>query len=448
MKGVRSLELGTSGLLFSGVDADRGRRREPRARRGRRCVAAKAAGRAERSAAVGSRSARSVAAGAIEQIHDADEDRPVVPAPVRRDPRHAPRGAAKRRHRAARRAGRCDAQARGFRRRRARARHGDERARGSRDGAALAGSSRCTSAWIRARRSSSRYTPYLYSSVRADLRGESERARNKVVILGSGPNRIGQGIEFDYCCCHAAFALREEGLETVMINCNPGNRVDRLRHGRSPVLPAADVRRRHGGDRDRAVGRRRGVVPRAVRRPDAAEARAGAAGGRRPDSRHLSRFDRPGRGSQTLCGAALGAQHHAARKRHGDVARGSARGGDADRLPGGRAAVVRARRPRHGHRVRHGHARSLHDPRGRRVARASRPRRQVSRGRLRVRRRCGRRRDRRGRHRRHHGAHRGGRHSLRRQLVRRAALHLPRSGTWRRFATTRAGSRARSKWSA
>jgi carbamoyl-phosphate synthase large subunit len=41
------------------------------------------------------------------------------------------------------------------------------------------------------------------------------------VILGSGPNRIGQGIEFDYCCCHAAFALRDEGFETVMVNCNP-----------------------------------------------------------------------------------------------------------------------------------------------------------------------------------------------------------------------------------
>ena len=45
--------------------------------------------------------------------------------------------------------------------------------------------------------------------------------RKKVVILGSGPNRIGQGLEFDYCCCHAAFALRDEGFETVMINCNP-----------------------------------------------------------------------------------------------------------------------------------------------------------------------------------------------------------------------------------
>jgi carbamoyl-phosphate synthase large subunit len=42
-----------------------------------------------------------------------------------------------------------------------------------------------------------------------------------MVILGSGPNRIGQGIEFDYCCCHAAFAARDLGYETVMINCNP-----------------------------------------------------------------------------------------------------------------------------------------------------------------------------------------------------------------------------------
>ncbi len=45
--------------------------------------------------------------------------------------------------------------------------------------------------------------------------------REKVVILGGGPNRIGQGIEFDYCCCHASFALREAGYETIMINCNP-----------------------------------------------------------------------------------------------------------------------------------------------------------------------------------------------------------------------------------
>ena len=64
------------------------------------------------------------------------------------------------------------------------------------------------------------FTPYLYSTF-ADECEAQPTARDKVVILGSGPNRIGQGIEFDYCCCHAAFALREEGVETVMVNCNP-----------------------------------------------------------------------------------------------------------------------------------------------------------------------------------------------------------------------------------
>jgi carbamoyl-phosphate synthase large subunit len=64
------------------------------------------------------------------------------------------------------------------------------------------------------------FTPYLYSTIAAECEADPT-PREKVVILGSGPNRIGQGIEFDYCCCHAAFALREEGVETVMVNCNP-----------------------------------------------------------------------------------------------------------------------------------------------------------------------------------------------------------------------------------
>ncbi len=64
------------------------------------------------------------------------------------------------------------------------------------------------------------FTPYLYSAYEPTCEANPS-PRDKVVILGSGPNRIGQGIEFDYCCCHAAFALKEEGLETVMINCNP-----------------------------------------------------------------------------------------------------------------------------------------------------------------------------------------------------------------------------------
>src|SRR5882724_1868755 len=67
------------------------------------------------------------------------------------------------------------------------------------------------------------FTPYLYST----YEGEDEssalgaKGKRKIMILGGGPNRIGQGIEFDYCCVHAAFALREDGFETLMVNCNP-----------------------------------------------------------------------------------------------------------------------------------------------------------------------------------------------------------------------------------
>ncbi|MGC9456847.1 MAG: carbamoyl-phosphate synthase large subunit [Halothiobacillaceae bacterium] len=63
-------------------------------------------------------------------------------------------------------------------------------------------------------------TAYLYSTYEEECEAEPT-ARNKIMILGGGPNRIGQGIEFDYCCVHAAFALREDGYETLMVNCNP-----------------------------------------------------------------------------------------------------------------------------------------------------------------------------------------------------------------------------------
>ncbi len=69
-------------------------------------------------------------------------------------------------------------------------------------------------------------TAYMYSTYETPFAGRladeaDPSERNKVVILGGGPNRIGQGIEFDYCCCHAAFALQDAGFETVMVNCNP-----------------------------------------------------------------------------------------------------------------------------------------------------------------------------------------------------------------------------------
>jgi carbamoyl-phosphate synthase large subunit len=64
------------------------------------------------------------------------------------------------------------------------------------------------------------HTPYLYSTYEQECEAEPSD-RQKVMILGSGPNRIGQGIEFDYCCVHAAFALHDAGYETIMVNCNP-----------------------------------------------------------------------------------------------------------------------------------------------------------------------------------------------------------------------------------
>lgn len=69
-------------------------------------------------------------------------------------------------------------------------------------------------------------TPYMYSTYETDFAGNADcealpSDRKKAIILGGGPNRIGQGIEFDYCCCHAAFALDEIGIESIMVNCNP-----------------------------------------------------------------------------------------------------------------------------------------------------------------------------------------------------------------------------------
>ena len=109
-------------------------------------------------------------------------------------------------------------------------------------GARNSASAPSSTAWTPAPRSSkaSRRT-----SIRATNREcEAEPGdRKKVMILGSGPNRIGQGIEFDYCCCHASFALQEFGVESIMVNCNPGDRLDRLRHQRPPLLRAAHARR-------------------------------------------------------------------------------------------------------------------------------------------------------------------------------------------------------------
>src|SRR6185436_14144314 len=70
-------------------------------------------------------------------------------------------------------------------------------------------------------------TPYMYSTYETGALGQAPDCESdpsdkvKAIILGGGPNRIGQGIEFDYCCCHAAFALADIGIESIMVNCNP-----------------------------------------------------------------------------------------------------------------------------------------------------------------------------------------------------------------------------------
>jgi len=70
------------------------------------------------------------------------------------------------------------------------------------------------------------FTPYMYSTYQRNFSINTEceadpSAKKKIIILGGGPNRIGQGIEFDYCCCQASFSLKDAGFETIMVNCNP-----------------------------------------------------------------------------------------------------------------------------------------------------------------------------------------------------------------------------------
>ena len=116
------------------------------------------------------------------------------------------------------------------------------------------------------------------------------------MVLGGGPNRIGQGIEFDYCCVHAALALREDGYETIMVNCNPEtvstdyDTSDRLYFEPltlEDVLEIVELEKPRGRDR-------------AVRRADPAEIGAGTGSQRRADHRHLAGIHRPGRRSRAL----------------------------------------------------------------------------------------------------------------------------------------------------
>ena len=139
-----------------------------------------------------------------------------------------------------------------------------------------------------------------------------------VVILGSGPNRIGQGVEFDYCCVHAAFALSDAGYETVMVNCNPETvSTDYDTSDRLFFEPLAARRRpqrlRRGCTAGPASLRRR---RRRARRPDPPEAGAGPRNGRHPRPRDQPGVDRPGRGPRAVQRALRTARHPPTAGRH------------------------------------------------------------------------------------------------------------------------------------
>ncbi len=115
------------------------------------------------------------------------------------------------------------------------------------------------------RPSSPRATAYLYSTYEEECEA-APTTRDKIIVLGGGPTRIGQGIEFDYCCVHAALALREDGYETIMVNCNPEtvstdyDTSDRLYFEPvtlEDVLEIVDKGKAQGRHRGSTAGRRR-----------------------------------------------------------------------------------------------------------------------------------------------------------------------------------------------
>ena len=136
---------------------------------------------------------------------------------------------------------------------------------------------------------------YYYSSYNApDTVAVSKK--KKIMVLGGGPNRIGQGIEFDYCCVHAAFALRDLGYETIMINCNPETVSTDYDTSDKLYFRAFDSRR--CPEHLRKGKTNRCYLP--VRRTDAFEYRSGTRKGRCKNSRHFGREYRPCRGPRQV----------------------------------------------------------------------------------------------------------------------------------------------------
>ena len=199
-------------------------------------------------------------------------------------------------------------------------------------------------------------TPYHYGTYE-DTSEVAPLTKPAVVILGSGPNRIGQGVEFDYCCVHAAFALSDAGFETVMVNCNPETvSTDYDTSDRLFFEPLSIEGVRNVCHTLQAQGELRGVIVALGGQTPLKLAHALSDAGH-PDRGDEPGVDRPRRGPRPVQRpvrpardpAAAGGHRHERRRGAGDRGR--------HRVPGPRPAVVRARRPRDADRVRRRRAR-------------------------------------------------------------------------------------------
>ena len=243
----------------------------------------------------------------VEDIHDTTKIRPLVPART---------GAHHRRRTGGRRRTACRAKRVRLRRLKALGfsdkrlgrtdrQHSRRRSTASAPHLALP---RSTSASTPARPSSPPARPICIRRLRAATAPRSAKpirpTGRKIIILGGGPNRIGQGIEFDYCCVHAAYALKEAGFETIMVNCNPEtvstdyDTSDRLYFEPLTEEDVIALVRREQQQRHRPG------LHCPVRRPDAAETVAGVVARGHSDPWHLRRCDRSGRGPRALPAAA------------------------------------------------------------------------------------------------------------------------------------------------
>ncbi len=201
-------------------------------------------------------------------------------------------------------------------------------------------------------------TPYYYSGWEEGARPGQPRHevvrgdRESVVILGAGPNRIGQGIEFDYCCVHAAMTVRESGRDAVMINCNPEtvstdyDTSDRLYFEPltlEDVLAVVEVEREAGARLAGVIVQFGGQTP--------LKLAAGLAEAGRAASGHERRSDRPGRGSRALRRAARAPRLQSAGLLDGALGRAGAALRRRGRIPAAGASLLRARRPGDGDRL-------------------------------------------------------------------------------------------------